>query len=61
VKVDGKPRDSRAEAEFFLKWIDRLEEDLKRRDQIPSGELDHVKTHLLLARNVYRALLRAAP
>jgi hypothetical protein len=61
LKVKDKPMDAHAEAEFFLKWIDRLEEDLKRRDQVPSGDLDHVKTHLLLARTVYRSLLRKAP
>lgn len=58
LEVKDRPADSRAEAEFFLQWIDRLEADLKRRDQVPSGDLEHVKTHLLLARNAYRALLK---
>lgn len=61
LKVKDKPMDTHAEAEYFLKWIDRLEEDLKRRDQIPRGEWEHVQTHLLLARNAYRALLRKEP
>jgi TolB protein len=58
LKVKDKPMDTHAEAEFFLKWLDRLEDDLKRRDQIPRSEWEHVQTHLLLARNAYRALLR---
>ncbi|MDZ4402246.1 CehA/McbA family metallohydrolase [Prosthecobacter sp.] len=58
LAIKDHPADARAEAEYFLKWIDRLEADLKRRDQIPPGDLEHVKTHLMLARNAYRALLK---
>lgn len=61
LKVKDKPMDTQAEAEYFLKWIDRLEQDLKRRDQIPRGDWEHVQTHLLLARNTYRALLKKSP
>jgi hypothetical protein len=57
VEVKGHPRDASEQAAYFLKWIDRLEDDLKRRGQIPEAEWDHVRTHLLIARNAYRALL----
>ncbi|MBE7494958.1 MAG: CehA/McbA family metallohydrolase [Verrucomicrobiaceae bacterium] len=58
LDVKGHPADKHAHAEYFLTWIDRLEADLKRRDQIPEDQLQHVKTHLMLARNAYRAMLQ---
>jgi hypothetical protein len=57
VEVKDHPRDASEPAAYFLKWIDRLEDDLKRRRQIPDAEWDHVRLHLLMARNAYRALL----
>lgn len=58
LEVKDHPADTRAQAEYFLAWIDLLEADLKRRDQIPEDQLQHVKTHLMLARNKYRAMLK---
>ncbi len=58
VEVRGRPFDPRADVEYFLRWIDRLEADVKRRDRLPPGGAEHVQTHLNLAREVYRSILR---
>jgi hypothetical protein len=60
VEMPGHPPDARADAEFFLAWIDRLDADLKARDRIPVG-LDQVKAQLGAARAVYRRLAGASP
>jgi hypothetical protein len=52
--------DARADAEYFLAWIDRLDADLKKRDRIPVG-LEHVKDQLDAARAFYRRLATALP
>jgi len=58
VEVPGKPAGSKADAEFFLGWIDRLEAQLKKRDRVPSEELKkHVAEQLNAARAVYRAIV----
>jgi hypothetical protein len=57
VEIPGKPAGSKADAEFFLGWIDRLEAQLKKRDRVPSEELKkHVADQLNAARAVYRAI-----
>lgn len=58
IEVRGRPFDSRADVEYFLRWMDRLEADVKRRDRLPPGGAQHVQTHLNLAREVYRSILR---
>ena len=46
------------DAAFFLKWIDRLEKDVKARDRIPTDALKkHVQAQLDGAREYYRGLL----
>jgi hypothetical protein len=60
VEMPGHPFDARADAEYFLAWIDRLDADLKKRDRIPVG-LDQVKTQLDTARSVYRQLAGVPP
>jgi hypothetical protein len=58
VEVPGQPAGSKADAEFFLGWIDRLEAQLRKRDRVPSEELrKHVAEQLSAARAVYRAIL----
>jgi hypothetical protein len=57
VEVPGAPAGSKADAEYFLAWIDRLEAQLKKRDRVPSEELTkHVADQLNAARAVYRAI-----
>jgi hypothetical protein len=58
VEMPGHPPDARADAEYFLAWIDRLDSDLKRRDRIPVG-LDHVTAQIEAARAFYRRLISA--
>ncbi len=60
VEMPGHPFDARADAEYFLAWIDRLDADLKKRDRIPVG-LDQVKTQLDTARAVYSRLAGVPP
>jgi hypothetical protein len=59
VEMPGHPPDARADAEYFLAWIDRLESDLRRRDRIPVG-LEHVRSQIEAARAFYRRLASAS-
>eukprot|EP00913_Durusdinium_trenchii_P010929 g10258.t1 len=62
IDVAGKPFDARAEAAFFLKWIDRLALAVRVRDRIPSDRLKaHVRDQFEAARVVYRRLLARTP
>jgi hypothetical protein len=55
VQVAGKPAASKADAEFFLAWIDRLAAAIRQRDRIPSAELmAHVESQIDAARAIYR-------
>jgi hypothetical protein len=57
VEVAGKPAGSKADAEYFLAWIDRLEAQLKKRDRVPGDALQkHVADQLNQAREVYRKI-----
>ncbi len=60
VEMPGHDLDARADARYFLAWIDRLDGDVKKRDRIPTG-LDQVKTQLDAARAVYRKLAMDPP
>lgn len=54
VQVAGSPAGARVDAEYFLKWIDRLSLALRLRDRIPNDELrKHVQDQLEAARAVY--------
>ncbi len=55
VELAGSKLDSKADAQYFLAWIDRLEADLNRRDRMHTGK-DHVAMQLKAARDVYRKL-----
>ena len=55
VELAGSKLDAKADAEFFLAWIDRLEADLQRRDRLHTGK-DHVAMQLKAARAVYLKL-----
>ncbi|MEW6304895.1 MAG: CehA/McbA family metallohydrolase [Verrucomicrobiota bacterium] len=59
LELKGRPQDARADAEYFLGWIDRLETDVKRRDRLPPGGASHVQMQLNAARDVYRRLKEA--
>lgn len=54
VQVAGSPAGARADAEIFLKRIDRLSLALRLRDRVPNDELrKHVQDQLEAARAVY--------
>lgn len=54
VEVAGRPSAARADAQFFVEWINRLELALRERDRIPTAaERAHVAAQLEAARAVY--------
>ena len=57
VRTADKSTDSREDALYFLKWIDRLHLAIRQRDRIPSSQLRaHVEHQLEAARDVYQKL-----
>ncbi len=57
VEVAGTRAGSKADAEYFLAWIDRLEAQLRKRDRVPGAELQaRVAAQLNAAREVYRMI-----
>jgi hypothetical protein len=59
LEVPGKPINARADAEYFLQWIDRLASAVNDRKRIPSRRKAHVQAQLDAARAVYRKLAEA--
>jgi hypothetical protein len=57
LEVAGKPISARADAGYFLQWIDRLAGAVRERDRIPSRRKPYVKAQLDAARAVYRKLV----
>ena len=54
VVVAGKPAGSQEDAEYFLKWIERLSVAIRTRDRIPDPQLrQQVQSYLEAARGVY--------
>jgi TolB protein len=61
LEVTGRPAASLADAEFFLAWIDRLEELIRIRDRVPGPELRaRVAEQLEAARQVFRKVKEQA-
>jgi hypothetical protein len=59
VEVAGAPARSRADAKFFLSWIDDLAVMVRERDRVPSAELrQHIQNQLEAARAVYLRIAR---
>jgi hypothetical protein len=59
VAIDGCPPETRADAQYFLRWIDRLELALRERDRLPSAaDRAHVAEQLEAARKVYAKIAR---
>lgn len=57
LEVRDRPFDASQDAAYFLKWIDRLQLDVRVRNRIPSAGLRrHVEQQLDAARSVYRRL-----
>jgi len=55
LEVGDQPTAAAEDAAQLLRWIDRLEADLRRRDRIPRTELESVRSQIESARAVYRA------
>jgi hypothetical protein len=53
VEVDGQLPEARADAQYFLHWIDRLDVALRERARIPTAERARVAAQLDAARTVY--------
>jgi hypothetical protein len=54
VEVAGRPPAARADAQYFVEWINRLEIALRERDRIPTADQRaHVAAQLEAARAVY--------
>jgi hypothetical protein len=56
VEVSDHPPEARADAEYFLAWIDRLWSEVRRRNRIPARHQEHVESQVAAARAVYQRL-----
>ncbi|MBM4074630.1 MAG: hypothetical protein FJ267_03190 [Planctomycetes bacterium] len=54
IRVEGSPEGTKADAEYFLKWLDRLSLAIRLRDRLPNEETRrHVENQFEAARKVY--------
>ncbi len=59
VELAGQAHRAKADAVFFLNWIDRLAVMMRERDRIPTEELRrHVQQQIDQARSVYAKIAR---
>jgi hypothetical protein len=59
VIVAGKPAGSVEDAQYFLKWLDRLWDDVQARDRIPGDRAKAaVEEEIRRARQVYQAIVK---
>jgi hypothetical protein len=56
VDIPGHPIHSPADAEYFIKWIERLRQDIRARNRIPAGHQVHVEEQFAKALSFYRRL-----
>lgn len=56
IELEGSPRDCAKDAQYFVAWIDRLREDIRRRNRIPDRHQVHVETLIAEAREVFQQL-----
>jgi hypothetical protein len=59
LDVPNRPVRAPEDAQYFLTWIDRLGDDVRRRDRVPSRHRAHVESQLSAAREVYRKIAEA--
>ncbi len=58
VTIAGKPAGSAEDAQYFLSWIDRLEQQMRDRDRIPDARSRaEVQAELTLARQFYQRIV----
>ena len=56
VEVAGRPVQCAEDADFFIRWINRLYEDVRVRNRIPAGRQQHVEEQIAKALEFYRRL-----
>jgi TolB protein len=56
VKVSGRPTSSPEDAEYFIRWIQRLRNDVRQRNRIPASDQARVDEQLSQALEFYRRL-----
>jgi hypothetical protein len=56
VEVAGRPVQCQEDAEFFIRWINRLYEDVRVRNRIPASRQQHVEQQIAKALEFYRQL-----
>jgi hypothetical protein len=60
VDVAGRPVGSPEDAEYFIRWIERLRDDVRKRDQVPLRHVAHIERQLADAIEFYRRLAESA-
>ena len=61
VTIGNMAIQSAEDADFFVKWIERLREDVRKRNQIPSGRWEPVESQLARALEFYRRQIDTPP
>src|SRR4029450_1744821 len=56
VEIAGRPARSAEDAEYFIRWIQRLRDDVRGRARIPAPQQAHVEEPLSQAVAFYRRL-----
>jgi hypothetical protein len=56
VEVAGRPAGSAEDAEYFIRWINRLRDDVRARNRVPAPQQAHVEQQLSQALEFYRKL-----
>jgi hypothetical protein len=56
VEVAGRPVRSASDAEYFIRWIQRLRDDVRQRNRIPAAQQAHVEQQISQALDFYRKL-----
>jgi hypothetical protein len=56
VEVADRPAHSPEDAEYFIRWIQRLRDDVRARDRIPAAQQAHVEQQMTRALEFYRRL-----
>jgi TolB protein len=61
VEVAGRPVRSPEDAEYFIRWIQRLRDDVRQRNRIPVAAQAHVEQQFTQALEFYRGLTGLNP
>ena len=61
VEVAGRPLRSQDDAEYFIRWIQRLRDDVRQRNRIPAAQQAHVEQQMTQALEFYQRLTEPGP